>query len=139
MKTLTPKPGNTCFGCGADNPLGLKLTFHGDPATQTVWTEFQPPAFLAGAIDMMHGGFISLLLDEVSSKTLSILGKRGVTRSLEVSFDKPVPLNQPIRLEAELISSERRKHFIDARILNSQGVVLAQSKALFLVFTQTEA
>ena len=114
--------------------MGLKLTFHGEPDTQTAWTEFQPPEFLAGAIDMMHGGFISLLLDEVSRKVLSIQGKRGVTRSLEVSFDKPVPLNEPIRLEAELIRDEGRKHFIESRIRNPRGEVLAQGKALFLVF-----
>ena len=136
MKTLIPKPGNTCFGCGADNPMGLQLTFHGDPDKGTAWTEFRPPDFLAGAIEMMHGGFISLLLDEVSSKVLSVLGKRGVTRALEVSFDKPVPLGAPIRLEAELISHERRKHFIHGRILNSRGEVLAKSEALFLVFSQ---
>ncbi|MFK7819408.1 MAG: PaaI family thioesterase [Planctomycetaceae bacterium] len=135
IKTLTPKSGNTCFGCGDDNPLGLKLSFEGDSEKKTAWTEFQPPPFLAGAIDMMHGGFISLLLDEVSSKVLSIVGKRGVTRTLEVSFDKPVPLDAPIRLEAELISEDRRKHIIHARIRNGHGDVLAHSEALFLVFT----
>jgi acyl-coenzyme A thioesterase PaaI-like protein len=134
MKTLRPKPDNNCFGCGGGNPMGLQLTFHGEPDKQTAWTEFQPPEFLAGAIDMMHGGFISLLLDEVSSKVLSMQGKRGVTRSLEVSFDKPVPLNEPIRLEAELVLHEGRKHFIDSRICNPRGEVLAQGKALFLVF-----
>lgn len=134
METISPKPGNTCFGCGADNPLGLKLTFHGDATEQTAWTEFEPPAFLAGAIDMMHGGFISLLLDEVSSKVLAVLGKRGVTRHLEVSFEKPVPLANAIRLEAELVREEGRKHFIHARVVNEKGDVLARSEALFLAF-----
>ena len=134
MKTLSPKDGNSCFGCGADNPLGLKLTFHGDPAQQKAWTEFDPPSFLAGGAEMMPGGFIALLLDEVSSKVLSTIGKRGVTRNIEVSFDKPVSLNKRIRLEAELVKQEKRKHFINARILNSEQQVLAKSQALFLVF-----
>jgi len=136
MATLTPKSGNTCFGCGADNPLGLKLTFHGDARAATAWTEFEPPGFLAGAVDVMHGGFISLLLDEVSSKVLAVLGKRGVTRHLEVSFEKPVPLGVPIRLEAKLLRNEGRKHFIHARVLNAAGEMLAQGDALFLVFTR---
>ena len=135
MKTLTPKTGNSCFGCGADNPLGLKLTFQGDPETGKAWTELKPPMFLAGGINMMHGGFIALLLDEVSSKVLSVLQKRGVTRNIEVSFEKPVSLNSQIRLEAELVRHEARKHFIDARILNQEGEVLAKSSALFLVFS----
>lgn len=135
MKTLTPKSGNSCFGCGADNPLGLKLTFSGDPDQGTAWTELEPPVFLAGGADMMHGGFITLLLDEVSSKVLSVMGKRGVTRNIEVSFEKPVPLGTNIRLEAELAKFDGRKHFIDARIRNEEGDVLATSNALFLVFS----
>jgi len=135
LKTLTPKSGNFCFGCGADNPLGLKLTFQGEPETGKVWTELAPPSFMAGGINMMHGGFITLLLDEVSSKVLSVLEKRGVTRNIEVSFEKPVSLSSRIRLEAELTQHEGRKHHIDARILNSDGEVLARSSALFLVFS----
>ena len=134
MKTVTPKPGNSCFCCGADNPLGLKLTFHGNPEEATAWTEFVPPDFLAGGENMMHGGFIALLLDEVSSKVLSMLGKQGVTRNIEVSYERPVNLGGQIRLEAKLMQHERRKHFIEARILNPAGDVLANSKALFLVF-----
>lgn len=133
-RMLTPKEGNPCFGCGADNPLGLKLTFHGSVEEQTAWTEFEPAKFMSGAIDVMHGGFVSLLLDEVSAKVLAILGKRGVTRHLEVSFDKPVYLGGPIRLEANLIRHEGRKHFIAARVMKPGGEVLAHSKALFLVF-----
>lgn len=135
MKTLTPKNGNLCFGCGADNPFGLKLTFYGDADNGKAWTEFSPPSFMAGSNNIMHGGFISLLLDEVSSKVLSVLGKGGLTRHLDVSFEKPVYLNHSIRLEAELKQNEGRKHFIEARILNSKGEVLAKSKAVFLVFS----
>ena len=134
MKTVEPKSGNWCFGCGADNPFGLKLTFQGDPETGEAWAEFLPPDFLAGGANMMHGGFIALLLDEVSSKVLSMLDKHGVTRNIEVSFEKPVNLSGPVRLEAKLSEHDGRKHFIDARILNRDGEVLARSKALFLVF-----
>ena len=132
MKILTPQTGNSCFGCGADNRFGLQLTFHGDEETAQAWTEFTPPSWMNGAPNMMHGGFISLLLDEISSKVLSVLGKSGLTRNLDVSFETPVYLGQPIRLEAELIEHDARKHFIDARILDMDGEVLARSKALFL-------
>ncbi len=134
MKTIPPKAGNSCFGCGADNPLGLKLTFEGDPELGTVWAEFEPLPFMAGAIGMMHGGFIALLLDEISSKVLSVQGRRGVTRCIDVSYEKPVALDRSIRIEAKLIKREGRKHFIEARILNQQGELLAKSEALFLSF-----
>ena len=134
MKKLPPQAGNECFGCGADNPTGLKLSFEGDPEQQTVWADFQPSPFMAGGVGVMHGGFIALLLDESSSKVLSLLGKRGVTRNIEVSYEKPVPLERPIRIEAKLVEQEKRKHVIEAQILNSNGAVLAKSNALFLTF-----
>jgi len=137
MKILEPKAGNPCFGCGDDNPFGLKLSFQGDPQAGTAWTEFEAPTFLSGSAGIMHGGFISLLLDEVSSKVLSMLDKRGLTRTLDVSFEKTVPLGKPIRLEARLLEQDGRKHFIEAKILNSDGEALATSKALFLVFGTT--
>lgn len=133
MKVLQPKSGNPCFGCGNDNPFGLKLTFQGDPQAGTAWTEFEPPTFLSGSAGIMHGGFISLLLDEVSSKVLSMLDKRGLTRTLEVSFEKIVPLGKQIRLEARLLEQDGRKHIIEAKLLNSEGEILATSRALFLV------
>ena len=98
MKTIPPKVGNSCFGCGADNPQGLKLSFEGDPDQDRVWVELQPSPFMAGGIGMMHGGFIALLLDEASSKVLSLQGKQGVTRNIEVAYEKPVPLDDPIRI-----------------------------------------
>lgn len=134
MKSLEPQTGNNCFGCGADNPFGLKLTFHGEPETGSVWSEFEAPAFLTGGAGIMHGGFISLLLDEASSKVLSLTDRRGLTRNLEVSFESPVPLQKKIRLEAKLVEQDGRKHFIEAQILNHEGDVLAKSRALFLVF-----
>ena len=96
--------------------------------------EFQPSPFMAGGIGMMHGGFIALLLDEASSKVLSLQDKQGVTRNIEVAYEKPVPLDHPIRIQANLINQEGRKYFIEAQILNSSGDVLAKSKALFLTF-----
>ena len=83
---------------------------------------------------MMHGGFISLLLDEVSSKVLAAMGKQGVTRDLKVSFEKPVSLSSRIHLFAELVEHKGRKHFINAKIMNADKEILARSEALFLVF-----
>ena len=131
-RKISPKAGNQCFGCGKDNPHGLQLEFEGNPSTAQVWAELIPPQFLAGAANTMHGGFISLLLDEASSKVMSLLGKTAVTRNLEVSFEKPVMLDKVIRLEASLVSTERRKNWIDARLLGPEGHVLAKSHALFL-------
>ena len=77
MKIIPPKVGNSCFGCGADNPQGLKLSFEGDPEQDRVWVEFQPSPFMAGGIGMMHGGFIALLLDCLLYTSPSPRDQRG--------------------------------------------------------------
>ena len=67
---------NHCFGCGRDNPIGLKLDMkmEGDHCV----AYFTPKAEHESYGDRMHGGLTSTLLDEVMG-------------------DSALPVNQPIR------------------------------------------
>ncbi|MFC1962064.1 PaaI family thioesterase, partial [Chloroflexota bacterium] len=51
-----------CFGCGQNNPIGLKLKFKKDG--DGVRTEFTPGESYQGWPGMVHGGIIGCLLDE---------------------------------------------------------------------------
>ena len=55
-----------------------------------------------------------------------------MTRNLEVDYARPVPSGVPIRMEGKILSSEGRKHWVQARILNSVGSELALGKGLFI-------
>jgi len=49
-----------------------------------------------------------------------------------VNYLKPVPLNQPLRVESREVKVKGRKHINMAEILNGKGEVLARSEGLFI-------
>jgi len=85
-----------------------------------------------GHVGLLHGGIIATLLDETMSKSVRARGFTAMTRHMEVDFLRPVPSAAPLRIEGRVTRSEGRKHWCEARILNAQGTVLAQSKGLFI-------
>jgi len=122
---------NRCFGCGPANPAGLHLEFLLADDASVVCLATIPSGF-DGHPGYLHGGIIATLLDETMSKVLRARGLSAMTRHLETDYLRPVPSGEPIRLEGRILSSEGRKHFTDARILNAHGKELARGKGLFI-------
>jgi uncharacterized protein (TIGR00369 family) len=122
---------NRCFGCGAANPIGLKMEFFLAPDGSVV-TEKTVASEYEGPPGLVHGGMIATMLDEVMSKTVRALGIRAVTRKMEIEYLRPVHSGAPIRMEARLARKEGRKHWTEAKLLDGEGNILAQSSGLFI-------
>jgi uncharacterized protein (TIGR00369 family) len=122
---------NHCFGCGPDNPTGLKLEFLLAEDGSVVGLPTIPVGF-EGPPGCVHGGIIATMLDEAMSKTTRALGLTTVTGQMEINYLRPVHSASPIRLEGRLLRSEGRKHWTEARILDPRGRTLATAKGLFV-------
>jgi uncharacterized protein (TIGR00369 family) len=122
---------NRCFGCGQANPTGLHLEFLLAEDNSVVCHTAVPDTF-EGPVGYVHGGIIATLLDETMSKSVRAQGITAMTRNMEIDYMRPVPSNAAIRLEGRLIRSEGRKHWTEAKILNSRGTTLATAKGLFI-------
>ena len=85
-----------------------------------------------GPPGLVHGGIIATLLDEIMSKTVRALGVRAVTRKIEVDYLRPVHSHSPLRMEARLVRKDGRKHWTEARLLDREGLIRAQSNGLFI-------
>jgi uncharacterized protein (TIGR00369 family) len=132
---LTPfahSANNRCFGCGPANPAGLHLEFLLAPDGSVLSLPVVPDTF-DGHPGYLHGGVIATLLDEAMSKAVRALGKPAMTRKLEADYLRPVPSRAALRIEGRVVRSEGRKHWTEARILNAEGIALAQAKGLFIV------
>ena len=90
------------------------------------------PDTFEGPPGYVHGGIIATLLDEAMSKAVRVRGLIAMTRKLEIEYLRPVPSGAPIRMEGKILSSEGRKHWVQARILNADGSELALGKGLFI-------
>jgi len=90
-----------CFACGKANPLGLKLDFEfeGDECIThfiTVQPEHQ------GYRDLLHGGIMATLLDEVMAWIIIHKGFLAVTAKLTVNLKQPVPVRERITIKGRI-------------------------------------
>jgi uncharacterized protein (TIGR00369 family) len=131
LKPLAHGAQNRCFGCGQANPTGLHLEFQLAEDERVVSLANIADSF-EGPPGYVHGGIIATLLDEAMSKAVRSHGLVAMTRHMEVDYQRPVKSASPIRLEGLLTRSEGRKHWVEAKILDEGGKVLATGKGLFV-------
>jgi uncharacterized protein (TIGR00369 family) len=134
VENLTPMAHgaqNRCFGCGQANDTGLHLEFLFAGDGSIVSLAAVPDTF-EGPPGFVHGGIIATLLDEAMSKAVRARGVTAMTRHMEIDYLRPVPSAVAIRIEGRVVRSEGRKHWTEARILNTKAATLATGKGLFI-------
>ena len=122
---------HTCFACGPANPHGLHMTFRTDG--EMVFSRLTVPAHLSGWNNMVHGGVISTILDEVMSwAAIHLLRSIIVTRTMHVEFLKPVFVGQQLRAEARVTEKRSRKEaLLQASLTNHKNVQCAAARGTF--------
>ena len=96
-----------CFGCGANNRIGLHLTFEweGD-ICGALWT---PTREHQGWADRVHGGLLALVLDEALSRAaLERHGLHWVTAELTTRLKSPAEIGERLSIQAQIVSVRPR-------------------------------
>lgn len=79
-----------CYVCGQNHPLGLRARFFAYPDGQ-VQVQFRPEPTQTGYEDVVHGGVVSALLDELLGWPIVLqTGRMCFTAELTVRFLKPL-------------------------------------------------
>ena len=130
---LEPNPTNKCFGCGGDNPGGMKLTFEQDNVNRRIIGRFVLGERYQGGGGFGHGGIIAVLLDEAMGKVCRFREVRAVTAELTVEYLKPVNVQQEIIVEGRETEQKGRNIFMSGEIRDTAGTVLARGKARFVI------
>jgi acyl-coenzyme A thioesterase PaaI-like protein len=133
-RLLSPLAGNACAGCGQDNPFSLRLSFLFDTEQRSAHTWLRPSVQLMGSLNVMHGGFVALLMDETMGKVLRGCEVKAPTAQLNVRYRKPVPIGELLHVQASLVRAEGRKHFLHATVTRADNseAILAECEALFI-------
>jgi uncharacterized protein (TIGR00369 family) len=131
--TLSPNPKNKCFGCGGDNPGGMKLTFEQDNVNRKIVGRFVLGERYQGGAGFGHGGIIAVLLDEAMGKVCRFREVKAVTAELAIEYLKPVNVQQEIIVEGRETEQKGRNIFMAGEIRDTAGVVLARGKARFVI------
>jgi uncharacterized protein (TIGR00369 family) len=141
---LEPKESNHCFGCGAGNPVGMKLTFDLDFEARRTRGSFVLGPNYAGGGGFAHGGIIAVVLDEAMGKLSKLADERAVTAEMTIEYLKPIPVDKSIVVEGWQEEQQGRNRFRVAEIRDAQGNLLARGKGRFVIvnpahFTEAQA
>lgn len=117
-----------CYVCGKDNPEGFRLNFsHPEPGRLTAEVVFKKTQ--QGFKDVVHGGMLSILLDEMMVNLAWKEGTPAMTAELTVRFKKAAPVGQKVLLEGVLERGEGRILSMTASAKSPHGEVYATAFA----------
>lgn len=121
-----------CFGCGGRNAGGLHLTFTLDARRRRIATRWTPAKRHQGYADIVHGGMLTLVLDELMGNLLWRIQRPAVTAELTTRFLRPAPVGRPLRCEASIKSESGRLLWLQAVAKTVAGQVVATAAARFV-------
>jgi uncharacterized protein (TIGR00369 family) len=129
---------HSCFVCGQSNPAGLKLRFETDG--RVVHARFMPRAEHVGFKQVIHGGIISSVLDEIMVWACAVGTRRfAFCAELNVRFVKSARPGEETLASAELVENRRNKIFkAKAQLRNAAGELLASATGKYLPLKEVE-
>ena len=98
-----------CFVCGRENPLGLRLCSFVDTDTGNARTTFTPRLEHIGFENIIHGGILATLVDELMVWTaIWASGKACVAAELSLRFVRKAEPNQQLEAIASITRNRSR-------------------------------
>jgi beta-phosphoglucomutase family hydrolase len=119
-----------CFGCGEDNPIGLKLrpVYDGEK----VVVRFTPREQHQGWYNVTHGGIIFSILDEITAYSVLCAGYYfGVTAKSSIRFKHVSPTDATLVASAWVTKATSRLVETRGRLELEDGTVVAEVEATF--------
>lgn len=125
-----------CFGCSPSNPMGLKLTFEEEDGK--LYASWDPLPHFQGYLNVLHGGIIATLLDEVGAWCIYVTaGTSGVTSSLTVRYLRPVYISKgTVRVEAELVMLKEKSGLYKCRLFDGEGRECAEADIEYFLYPE---
>ena len=125
-----------CFGCGSDNPIGMKLSYRIEG--ENVVTDFVPQEEHQGWPGVTHGGIITSLLYEVMENYTYQNGIVAMMRGMETRFRKPISTGQMVTARSWLVEESGRAMKVAGSLTDEEGLLLAQGEADLLVLNDEQ-
>lgn len=122
--------GNTVVGLR--NPAAPPLRIeHDESANGDVWSDFHLGAAYEGPPTLVHGGVLSMILDQMLGEAAGAGGKPGMTGTLTVRYRQGTPLGD-LRSEAWIDRVEGIKTWAKGHILGPDGVTV-EAEGVFIL------
>ena len=116
-----------CLCCGEKNPLGLNMKFHYEG--ERLLSEAVIPKEFQGFADVVHGGILGTLLDEVMVNLYWLKGVKAVTVEFTVRLKAPCPTGRKVLFAAWPVDRKKRVHFTASEARLEDGSLVAEATA----------
>jgi acyl-coenzyme A thioesterase PaaI-like protein len=123
----------SCFVCGRENAVGLKVRWEQDPGAGEVRGTVTVPDHFNGYPGVVHGGIVGTLLDETAGRSVLIDGGFDdlmVTARLEVVYRRPTPTGVPLEVVGRLRQRSGTRAEAEAELRLPDGTVTARARVL---------
>jgi len=117
-----------CFVCGPENRYGLHLEFVIDK-NNIMQTEFVPLEQHQGFKDIVHGGLIGLILDEIMVNLAWKLGKNAVSAELNIRLKKAAKVGEKIIFRGWIEKEDKKIIYAGAEARDENGALMATASA----------
>jgi acyl-coenzyme A thioesterase PaaI-like protein len=130
-------PFNHCWGCGADNPSGLRIKSRWeDQADRIAVATFEAgPAHWAGPKHVLNGGIVATVLDchAICTAIADAYAREGrgigegepvwfATGSITVRYVAPAPVDRPLLARARIGAVEPQKTLVSAGLFDGEAL-----------------
>lgn len=115
-----------CFVCGKKNKDGLGLTFNLDG--DVLRTSFTPQKKHQGYTNIVHGGIIAIVLDEMLINLPWQLGMKAVTAEFTVRLKQPVSVGEPLEFWSKIEKQKGRFIQTYAEAKKTDGTIVAAAR-----------
>jgi acyl-coenzyme A thioesterase PaaI-like protein len=132
MATRQPT-SRSCFVCGRDNPVGLKVKWDQDPASGEIRGRVTIPKHFNGYPGVAHGGVVAAILDETAGRSILLDGgfeDLMVTAKLEVAYRRPTPTGVALEAVGRLLRRAGARAEAEAELRLPDGSVAARASVL---------
>ncbi|HPP36323.1 MAG TPA: PaaI family thioesterase [Clostridiales bacterium] len=122
---------HNCYGCGKDNPVGLRLNIShiGDKSH----IEFEVKPQYCGYPGVLHGGLAAVLFDEAMFHAIAKSGIEAVTASMSIEYISPAFEGHILVCEGEIENRDGRKIDVVATLTDkASGRIIAKARGRFL-------
>lgn len=120
----------SCFVCGKSNPKAIGITWQLEPGNN-IYASFVFSDFQQGPPGCVHGGASAAVLDEAMGLAVFYSGYKVVTANLSIDYRKPIPLGEPVKIQAVMSGKTERRILALGEILLPDGSIAVSAKGTY--------
>jgi uncharacterized protein (TIGR00369 family) len=127
-----------CFVCGTDNPISMKLETYYDE-DGNISANYIPEKKYSGWENIIHGGIISAILDEVMVWVpWAATGKYFFTGEITVRFMKPLLAGTQITAKAKPLKRGSRVFETSGEIRDAEETIYATATGKYIAMRESQ-